>query len=85
MVHLETKREEPMLDCLLDYLRVVPNYNFIVTVIAIAMVIYWLGAKNRQWRLEGLLRRVWEKRNKEIRYKKIQKGTQDQRIIENKS
>ncbi len=74
-----------MLDCLLDYLRVVPNYNFIVTMIAIAMVISWLGAKNRQWRLEGLLRRVWEKRNKEIRYKKIQKGRQDQRLIENKS
>jgi hypothetical protein len=85
MVHLETKREEPMLDCLLDYLRVVPNYNFIVTAIAIAMFIRWLGAKNRQWRLEGLLRRVWEKRNKEIRYKKIQKGTQDQGLIENKS
>ena len=74
-----------MLDCLLDYLSVVPNYNFIVTVIAIAMARNWLGAKNRQWRLEALLRRVWEKRNKEIRYKKIQKGRQDQRLIENKS
>ncbi len=74
-----------MLDCLLDFLRVMVNYNFIVTVIVIAMSIYWLGAKIRQWRLEGILRRLWEKRNKEIRYKKIQKGTQDQRIIESKS
>ena len=74
-----------MLDRVLDYFRVVPNYNFIVTGIAIAMAIYWLGAKSRQRRLEGILRRLWEKRNKEIRYKKIQKGTQDQRVIESKS
>ena len=74
-----------MLDCVLDYFRVVPNYNFIVTAIAIAMAIYWLGAKCRQRRLEDIIRRLCEKRNKEIRYKKIQKGTQDQRVIESKS
>lgn len=63
----------------------IPNYNFIVTGIAIAMGIYWLDAKIKQWRLESILRKMWERKNKDIRYKKIQKGTQDQRVTEGKS
>lgn len=51
------KEEVPMLDCVVLCLRVVPQYNFIVTVIAVAISIYWALAKLRQWRLEGIRRR----------------------------
>lgn len=74
-----------MLDCLADYLRVVPRYDFIITVIAIAMTIYWMGAKIRQWRLEFIVRRMWRKKNKEIRSRKLQKETQGARVQESKS
>jgi hypothetical protein len=70
---------EPMFDRLKCYLLVVENYDFIVTVIAVALTIYWTRAKIRQWRLETILRKIWQKRDKDIRYKKLQKINQDQR------
>jgi len=82
MDHRAREGKESVLGCLLDYLRVVPSYSFIVTVIAIAMAINWVGAKIRQWRLEGLLRRLWEKRNLEIRKRKIHGAAQGQRAHE---
>ncbi len=57
----------------LEYLNVVPNYNFIVTVVAIAMAIYWRTAKVRQLRLESLFRKMWERRNQGIRYRRARK------------
>jgi hypothetical protein len=66
-----------MLDFVVHCLRVVPQYNFIVTVIAAAMSIYWGLAKLRQWRLEGIIQKLWDRRNKEIRFKKTRTGTRD--------
>jgi len=63
-----------MLDWLLDILKVVPNYNFIVTVIAAGMTIHWAEAELGQWRLEGIIQRLWDRRDREIRFKKTQKG-----------
>ena len=72
---MATKKEDPMLGWLVDLLRVVPHYDFIVTVMAVTMGIYMLDAKLRQSRLEGIIQRLWERRNREIRFKKTQRGT----------
>jgi hypothetical protein len=85
MIHPGAKKEEPMFDNLAEYVSVVTRYDFIVSVIAVAMMVYWIGAKLRQWRLEEILRRMWEKRNQEMRSKKLQKDTQEQRVQESKS
>lgn len=74
-----------MFDNLAEYVRVVTRYDFIVSVIAVAMTVHWVGAKLRQWRLEEILRRMWEKRNQEMRSRKLQKDTQEQRVQESKS
>jgi hypothetical protein len=54
---------------------VVESYDFIITVIAVGLAIYWTKAKIRQWRLEAVLRRIWEKRDRGIRCRRIQKTT----------
>ncbi len=58
-----------------NYLQVVGSYDFIVTVITVTFSIYWTKAKIRQWRLEAVLRRIWERRDREIRCRRIQKNT----------
>ncbi len=63
-----------------EYLNVVPNYNFIVTVFALAMAIYWRAAKVKQLRLESLFRKMWEKRNQGIRYRRTQKIIEEGRL-----
>ncbi len=63
-----------------EYLNVVPNYNFIVTVFALAMAIYWRAAKVKQLRLESLFRKMWERRNQDIRYRKTQKIIEEGRL-----
>jgi hypothetical protein len=68
-------REEHLLHRLRNYLQVVESYDFIVTVMAVALAIYWTKAKIRQWRLEAVLRRIWEKRDREIRCRRIRKNT----------
>jgi uncharacterized oligopeptide transporter (OPT) family protein len=71
-----------MLDWVVDLLRVVPNYSFIVSVIAVAMSIYWSLAKLRQWRLAGIIQKLWDRRNKEIRFKKTQRVARGARANE---
>ncbi len=62
------------------YLNVVPNYNFMITVVAIAMAIYWRAAKFKQLRLESLFRKMWERRNQGIRYRRAQKMIEEGRL-----
>lgn len=66
-----------MFDRLKGYLQVAGSYDFIVTVIAAALAIYWTRAKMRQWRLEAVLRRIWEKRDREIRFRRFRKTPQE--------
>lgn len=68
-------REEHLLYRLRNYLQVVESYDFIVTVMAVALAIYWTKAKIRQWQLEAVLRKIWEKRDKGIRCRRIRKNT----------
>lgn len=70
-------KEQPVLDRLRNYLQVAQGYDFIMTVIAVGLAIYWVKAKIRQWRLEAVLRRIWEKRDKEIRFRRVQKTNQE--------
>jgi len=66
-----------VLERLRNYLQVAESYDFIVTVIALGLAIYWTKAKIRQWRLESVLRRVWEKRDIGIRFRMVQKTNQE--------
>ncbi len=47
-------------------LYVVLRYDFIITYLAVMFFIYWCLAKLRIWRLGHVLRRVWQKRNRQI-------------------
>ncbi len=73
-----------MLGWSVDLLRVVPHYNFIVSVIAVAIIIYWGLAKLRQWRLEASIQRLWDRRNRKIRFRKTVRRTRDTRAEESK-
>ena len=64
----------------MEYLNVVPSYDFIMTVIAVAMAVYWRAAKARQSRLESLFRKMWERRNQEIRWRRTRKMMEEARL-----
>ena len=49
---------------------------------AVAMSIHWGLAKLRQWRLEAIIQRLWDRRNREIRFRKTQRGARETRTNE---
>jgi hypothetical protein len=52
-------------------LYVVLRYDFIVTYLAIMFFIYWILAKIRLWRLSHVFRLVLQKRNRQIRRRRL--------------